>query len=333
MARQLLVERLIDCGRSRIDLVARQPARIALGHAQHGIIELVGALEPGAGVLFLAGEFEDHAGVQILEQRIPFRAGQLVDIGDRRLGVAGAVAGPTRQQRRHQVGDRPADRLVDVELRGGIFLQLDVLDADHKARHAIGLVDRENPVGELDRLVDIAFGDRGDEGAIQKLVVLRIGAQRRTVKGRRRGCVALHAGMAGGEIAARRGQRFQIPVAWKLRRIVGGVVGGLGQDRARHCQHREGEGGNGPAIATNGKHHGSLLLLGMTGVVSNANPTGGIKAGDNAAFGVQPQGFGANRMEQTPACQLLAITPSAELKSVKRTRQLRSIKHQIEKPH
>jgi len=34
------------------------------------------------------------------------------------------------------------------------------------------------------------------------------------------------------------------------------------------------------------------LLLGFIGVVSDANPTGGIKARDNAAFGVQPQGFG-----------------------------------------
>jgi hypothetical protein len=52
------------------------------------------------------------------------------------------------------------------------------------------------------------------------------------------------------------------------------------------------------------------LLLGIIGVVSNANPTGGIKAGDNAAFGVQPQGFGANRMEESPARQVLAIPPS-----------------------
>ena len=149
--------------------------------------------------------------MQFLEQRIPFRAGQLVDIGDRRLGVTGAVAWPSRQQRRHQIGDRPADRLVDVELRGGIFLQLDVLNADHQARDAIGLVDRENPVGELDRLVDIAFGDRGDEGTVEQLVVLRVGAQRRTVKRRSRGRVALHAGMAGGEITARRGQRLSGP--------------------------------------------------------------------------------------------------------------------------
>ena len=130
MSRELLFECLVNSGRRCRILVARQPAGIVIGDAEHGIVELVGALKASTGVLFLAGELEDHAGVQILEQRIPFRASQLVDIGDRRLGVAGAVGGPARQQRRHQIGDRPADRLVDVELRSGIFLQLDVLNAD-----------------------------------------------------------------------------------------------------------------------------------------------------------------------------------------------------------
>jgi hypothetical protein len=38
------------------------------------------------------------------------------------------------------------------------------------------------------------------------------------------------------------------------------------------------------------------LAPGFDGIVSNANPSGGIKAGNNAAFGVQPQGYGvANR--------------------------------------
>jgi len=60
------------------------------------------------------------------------------------------------------------------------------------------------------------------------------------------------------------------------------------------------------------------LLLGIIGIVSNANPTGGIKAGDNAAFGVQPQGFGPNRMEETPARRVLAIPPNtADSKFVK----------------
>jgi hypothetical protein len=40
-------------------------------------------------------------------------------------------------------------------------------------------------------------------------------------------------------------------------------------------------------------------------IVSNANPSGGIKASDNAAFGVRPQGYGrgtgmANRLAAGP---------------------------------
>ena len=133
---------------------------MGVGYAQHGIVELVGPLEARAGVLFLAREFEDHAGVQVLEDRIPFRTGQLVDVGDRGLGVAGAVTGPARQQRRHQIGDRPANRLIDVQLRGRIFLQLQIAHADHQPGDAIGFVDRQNAVGELDGLVDIAIRER-----------------------------------------------------------------------------------------------------------------------------------------------------------------------------
>ncbi len=210
MPRQLLVEGLIDRRRRGVVLVACQPARIIVGHAQHAVVELVGPLEPHAGVLFLAGQFEDHAGMQVLEQRIPFGAGQLVDIGDRRLAVAGAVAGPARQQRRHEVGDRPADRLVDVGLRGRVFLQLQVAHADHEARDAIGFVDAQDPVGELDGLVDVAVGQRRNEGAVQKFVVLGIDAQRRAVERRGRGRVPLHAGMTRRQIAAGHRQRFQV---------------------------------------------------------------------------------------------------------------------------
>jgi hypothetical protein len=43
-------------------------------------------------------------------------------------------------------------------------------------------------------------------------------------------------------------------------------------------------------------------------IVSNANPSGGIKASDNAAFGVRPQGYGvANRLaRKRPAAVNLA---------------------------
>jgi hypothetical protein len=243
--------------RRGIVLVARQPARIVVGHAQHGIVELVGPLQPHAGVLFLAREFEDHAGVQVLEDRIPFRTGQLVDIGDRRLGVAGAVAGPARQQRRDQIRDRPADRLVDVGLRARVFLLLQIAHADHQPGHAIGFVDRQNAVGELDGLVDIAVRERGDERPIEQFVVLRIGAKRRAIERRRRTGVPLDAGMAGGQIAARHRQRFQIVAGGELRGVVGRMIGRLRRKRAGHRQRGEGKSGNRPAIETNGKHHGS----------------------------------------------------------------------------
>ena len=57
MTRELLVEGLVDRGRLGLILVAGQPVRIGFGDAQHGIVELVGALEARAGFLFLAGEF------------------------------------------------------------------------------------------------------------------------------------------------------------------------------------------------------------------------------------------------------------------------------------
>jgi hypothetical protein len=69
------------------------------------------------------------------------------------------------------------------------------------------------------------------------------------------------------------------------------------------------------------------------GVASNANPTGGIKAGDNAAFGIQPQGFGPNRIEERPARQVLAIPPGSrfEVRDVYAATSIHQL--QIEKRH
>ena len=79
-------------------------------------IELVGAVEALAGFLLVAGEIEDQAGVQVLEQRVPVGALQLVDRLDRGLGFAGAVARPGGEQGRGEIGDRPAHRLRQVLL-------------------------------------------------------------------------------------------------------------------------------------------------------------------------------------------------------------------------
>ena len=195
--------------------------------------------------------------MEVLEERVPFRTSQLVDIGDRSLGIAGAVAGPARQQRCDEVGDRSADRLVDVQLRGRIFLRLQVAHADDEAGDTVGFVQGQDAVGELDRLIDVAVGERGDEGAIQKLVVLRIGAKRRTIKCRGGSRVPLNAGMARRQIAARGGEPLQVGLARELRRIVGSVLGRLCEQRTRHGKRQSGDSGNGPAVETGGKRHHS----------------------------------------------------------------------------
>jgi hypothetical protein len=188
----------------------------------------------------------------VLEQRIPFRPGQLVDAAHRALDVAGAIGCPARQQSRDEIGDRTADRLIDVELRSRIFLELEILHANHQAGDAVGLVDHQDLLGELDRFVDIAVGNRRDEGAIQQLIVLGISPERRAVEGRGRRCIPFHAGVARGQIAARHRQRLEIVPGRELRRVLGRVVGGLGQNRPRRHQRGKGTNGKSPAIATNG---------------------------------------------------------------------------------
>jgi hypothetical protein len=48
--------------------------------------------------------------------------------------------------------------------------------------------------------------------------------------------------------------------------------------------------------------------------ISNANPTGGIKACDNAAFGPEPQGYGiANRLAYGPLTADWASFPCKRL--------------------
>ena len=248
MPRELLVERLIDRRRRCRVLVARQPARIVVGHAQHRVLELVGALKAHAGVFFLAGKFKDHRRMQVLEDRVPLGTGQLVDVGDGRFGVACAVTGPARQQRGDQIRDRTAYRLIDVGLRGCVFLLLQIAHADDEPGDAIGLIHRENAVGELDGVVNIAVRERGNEGAIQQFIVLWIDAKRRAIELRRRTCVALDAGVTRGQVTARHRQRFQIVAGRKLRGVVGRMIGRLRRNRAGQRQRSEGNGGNRPTI-------------------------------------------------------------------------------------
>ena len=136
--------------------------------------------------------------------RVPVRTGEPVDRRDRALGVAGAVHGPGREQRRGQIGDRPADRLRQIAgARRRYCLCLSACTPMHQARQR-GRSCRPAATRSayFDRLVDIAVDRERQEGAVEQLAVLRIVAQRRPVIGGRGGCIALLAGMAGGEIAA-----------------------------------------------------------------------------------------------------------------------------------
>ena len=204
MARQSFVERCENLQRVVVVSLAREKTSVALHHAQRGRIELVGALEALGGLLLLAGEVEDQRGMQILEDGVPIRAGELVDGVDRMLRLVRVRHRPGRQQRRRQVGDRPADRLGELAARGRILLLLDRTHPEDEPRDAIVLVDLQNALGEPDRLVDLAIGQHRQEGAVEQLVVAGIAAQRGAVIGRGRGGVALTTGVPGGEIAARR---------------------------------------------------------------------------------------------------------------------------------
>src|SRR3972149_245277 len=108
MVRKYRIEVAINFARRIYFSIPRKPASVSLDHAQRRRIELIGALEPLAGFFLIPGEIENHASVQILEDRVPVGAGQAVDGRYRTLAVAGAIGAPRGQQRRGQIGDRSA---------------------------------------------------------------------------------------------------------------------------------------------------------------------------------------------------------------------------------
>ena len=190
----------------RVSVVSlpREKTSIALHHAQRRRIELVGALVVLGGLLLLAGDVEDQRGMQLLEDGVPIRAGELVDGVGRPLRLARVRHRPCRQQHRSEVGDRPADRLEELAARDRILLLLERTYPKDEARDAIVLVNLQNALGELDPLIDLAIGEHCQEGAAKQFVGTGIAAQRGAVIGRRRRDVALITRVPSGEIAARR---------------------------------------------------------------------------------------------------------------------------------
>ena len=204
MARQNLVEGAEGLQRLVLAEIARSPAAVRFDGAQRVGVGLVGLLQPLARFLAAAGDVEDQTGVEFLEDAVPVRPCELIDAFDGRLGFAGAVRGPAEQQGRGQVGDRPAHRFLQVRARGLVLLLLDAANAERQAGDPVRAVDLDHALGKFHRLIDFAVDQDREEGALEQFAVLRIGAQRGAVIGRGRAGVALHAGMACREIAARR---------------------------------------------------------------------------------------------------------------------------------
>ena len=86
--------------------------------------------------------------MQVLEQRVPVRALQLVDRFDGGLGVARAVARPGGEQRRCEIGDRPAHRLRQILLGAAVLLLLERAHPDDQPGDPVVAVERDHLLGE-----------------------------------------------------------------------------------------------------------------------------------------------------------------------------------------
>src|ERR1700740_1625713 len=90
----------VDLERFVLVAGARQIAAIGLHGAQRLGIGLIRAGEALTGALLVVSESKDQSSMEILEDTVPFRAGQLVQRLDRGAAVAGSSLRPGRQQSR-----------------------------------------------------------------------------------------------------------------------------------------------------------------------------------------------------------------------------------------
>src|SRR5438445_737586 len=105
MARQHLVKALEDFQGLILAGAARDPSTVGFDRAQLIRIELVDALEALAGLLSVAREIEDQAGMKVLEKRVPIGPSQPIDGIDRRARFVGTEERPCRQQGGGEIGD------------------------------------------------------------------------------------------------------------------------------------------------------------------------------------------------------------------------------------
>ena len=148
--------------------------------------------------------------MHVLEDRVPVRSGEPVERVDCRMRIAGAGIGPSREQGGGEIGDRTADRLREILPCQRILLLLERAHAEHKPRDPIAAIDLHQTIGQAAGLLDIAFGEHGEEGAAEQLRIARIGLQHVEVISGRGRRIALGAGMPGREIAARGGRMHEV---------------------------------------------------------------------------------------------------------------------------
>ena len=192
-----LFELAVDLDRFVLVAIAREEAAIGFDVAHRDCVRLVGALVALGGIFFVVGEIEDQSGMHVLEDRVPVRSGEPVERVDCRMRIAGAGIGPSREQGGGEIGDRTADRLREILPCQRILLLLERAHAEHKPRDPIAAVDLHQTIGQAAGLLDIAFGEHGEEGAAEQLRIARIGLQHVEVisgRGRRNRARCRHAG-------------------------------------------------------------------------------------------------------------------------------------------
>ncbi len=187
--------------------------------------------------------------MQVLEDRVPFRPAEMVDLADGVPDIPLALHAPGRKQRGGQIGDRPVHGLIELAARRAVMLLLDPVHAQHQPAHAVVLVGAQHAVGELHRFLDLAADDQREKGAIEQVGVLGVVLERvAVIVGGRHG-VAHLAGMSGGEITA--GTRHL--------GLVGGRMGlGVKLDRRRRENRGKRGAGDAPGEARRDHWHAPM---------------------------------------------------------------------------
>ncbi len=159
--------------------------------------------------------------MQVLENAVPIRTGQLVELVHRSARIACPVQRPGGQQRRGKIGHRTVHRLAKVLPGERVLLLLEFAHPDHQPRDAIGVIDLKQSFGKLAGFIDVAVAHLGEKRAVEQIGIARIGLQYIEIKGRRGAGIALDAGLPCGQIIARRVVAQDFLVRWRLRRASG----------------------------------------------------------------------------------------------------------------